>query len=159
MDNLNANEDELDSNIPEKLRKEIKERTKGNAHYTEVYRVAKWGIIEEKVFLSTYGELLADILPNDPEKYPMDEIGTYSTSVYTGREPCDKYISCLKRSKRLKKTYLYPVVIKGKTSKGCVELTVNRDKEADPEHIDWWIYDGKRSNVMQDFIIAPQNQE
>ena len=62
MDNLNANEDELDSNIPEKLRKEIKERTKGNAHYTEVYRVAKWGIIEEKVFLSTYGELLADIL-------------------------------------------------------------------------------------------------
>ena len=27
MDNLNANEDELDSNIPEKLRKEIKERT------------------------------------------------------------------------------------------------------------------------------------
>ena len=41
------------------------------------------------------------------------------------------------------------------TLSGCL----NGDKEADPEHIDWWIYDGKRSNVMQDFIIAPQNQE
>lgn len=159
MSDLETCKDELDGNIPEELRKEIKERTKENEHYTEVYRVAKWGRIEDKVFLSTYEEILADILPDDEAKYPKNEIGTYSTSVYTERGKCDKYIKCLKGSKRLKKVYPYPVVIKGRTSNGCVELTINRNKEAEPEHIDWWIYDGKRSEVMQDFILAPQIQE
>lgn len=146
---------ELESNIPKNLCSCIIEQTKGNIHYNNVYRVAKWGIVEERVFLNTYGEIQTGYIEDNEEKYPRNEIGTYSTSVYTERKNCDKFISLLKRSVRLRKLYPYPVVIRGKTSNGLVQKTIERIPEyLDPTHVDWWIFCGKKEVVLNDFVLC-----
>lgn len=83
----------LEDNIPEELCYDIVEQARGNEHYSCVYRVAKWGKIEERAFLNTYGEIQEGYIPDDDGKYPKDNIGTYSTSVYTERKNCDKFIN------------------------------------------------------------------
>lgn len=47
----------LEDNMPEELCYDIIEWARGNEHYSCVYRVAKWGKIEESAFLNTYGEI------------------------------------------------------------------------------------------------------
>ena len=47
----------LEDNRPEELSYDIIEWARGNEHYSCVYRVAKWGKIEESAFLNTYGEI------------------------------------------------------------------------------------------------------
>lgn len=86
----------LEDNIPKKIQHAIIEQAKGNKHFDRVYRVAKWGKIEDKAFLSTFGEIQEGYLPEDDKKYPKDNVGTYSTSVYTERKNCDKFINMLK---------------------------------------------------------------
>lgn len=90
---------------------------------------AKWGKIEERAFLNTYGEIQEGYIPDDDGKYPKDNIGTYSTSVYTERKNCDKFINMLKKSVRLRKVYPFPVIIVGNTSNGLVQRTADRDSE------------------------------
>lgn len=144
----------LESNIPIDLQNEIKNQANGNEHFSEVYRVAKWGKIEERTFLSTFSEIQCGYI-EDSERYAKDEIGTYSTSVYTDRKNCDKFIKLLKRGRRLRLKYPYPVIIKGKTSMGYVQKTKDRILDYnDDTHIDWWIFKDKRTVVMADFCVC-----
>lgn len=146
---------QFEDNIPKDLYSNIINQAQNNEHINNVYRVAKWGRIEEKVFLNTYGEIQYGYIPDDDSKYPKNNIGTYSTSVYTERKNCDKFINMLKRSVRLRKLYPYPVVIKGKTSNGLIQKTVDRIPDyIDPTHVDWWLFSGKRKVVLKDFIIC-----
>lgn len=145
---------ELENNIPKSICDEIIRQANGNLHISDVYRVAKWGKIEEKVFLNTYGEIEQGYIEDSETKYPKNEIGTYSTSVYTERKSCDKFIKILKRGVRLRKLYPYPVVLKGKTSNGLVQRTIDRIPDCDPTHIDWWLYYGKKEIVMNDFVLC-----
>lgn len=149
---------QLEPNIPKSMYEEIIKQAKGNKHYNTIYRVAKWGQIEEKVFLNTYGEIQENIIPDNEERYPKDEIGTYSISVYTERTSCDKFIKMLKKSKRLKQIYPYPIIIKGKTSNGFVQKTKERkDSYDDPTHIDWWLFAQKKNIVLKDFEKVNDN--
>lgn len=158
-ENKNMNEDltegiELESNIPKNICNEIINQAKENEHINDVYRVAKWGKIEEKTFLNTYGEIELGYIEDNEEKYPKNEIGTYSTSVYTERKNCDKFIKMLKRSVRLRELYPYPVVIKGKTSNGLVQKTIERIPNYDPTHVDWWLFCGRKEIVLTDFALC-----
>lgn len=146
---------ELEENIPEFICDEIVKQASNNLHFEEVYRVAKWGKIEEKAFLSTYGEIEEGYIPDNDERYPKEKIGTYSTSVYTEKSCCDKYINLLKRSVRLRTIYPFPVVLKGKTSNGLVQKTVERIVNyTEPAHVDWWIFKGKKGTILNDFILC-----
>jgi len=145
----------LNKNIPDDCKKQIREAAEGNKHYDCVYRVAKWGKIEERAFLSTFEEIQEGYIEDDEMRYPKKEIGTYSTSVYTQRKNCDKYIRLLKRKLRLREMYPYPVVVQGKTSNGMVQKTVERDEGyLDDTHVDWWIYNDRKSVVLKDFSIV-----
>ncbi len=145
---------QLEDYIPKELKKQIEIQAIGNRHFEEVYRVAKWGKLEERVFLSTYAEILEGYIENG-EKFDKSDIGTYSTSVYTERRNCDKFINLLKRKRRLRKLYPYPIVIKGKTSCGCVQKTSDRNEEyEDTSHVDWWIYKDKKAIAMKNFTIC-----
>lgn len=147
--------EKLASNIPEDCKDQIRNNAQQNGHYDCVYRVAKWGKIEERAFFSTFDEIEQGYIEDNDEKYPKNEIGTYSTSVYTERKNCDKYISLLKKSVRLRRMYPYPVVLQGKTSNGMVQRTVERREDyPDDTHVDWWIYDGRRELVLSDFSIV-----
>lgn len=145
----------LEDNIPEELCYDIVEQARGNEHYSCVYRVAKWGKIEERAFLNTYGEIQEGYILDDDGKYPKDNIGTYSTSVYTERKNCDKFINMLKKSVRLRKVYPFPVIIVGNTSNGLVQRTADRDVNyPDPTHVDWWLFSGKKGTVLSNFVLC-----
>lgn len=142
----------IDEYIPDDLCEEIMTQAGKNEHFSEVYRVAKWGKIEERALLSTYGEIKMGYIEDNDEKYPKNEVGTYSVSVYSDRTSCDKFIKLLKRGRRLRTLFPYPIVIKGRTSNGFVQRTKDRDVSyADSTHIDWWLFEGKRKDVLQDF--------
>lgn len=144
---------ELEDNIPTGLQGDILKQATECSHFERVFRVAKWGEIEERVFLNTYGEIQAGYIGDNEEKYPKDDIGTYSTSVYTERKNCDKFINLLKNSVRLRKTYPYPIVIQGRTSRGLVQRTIERvPSYSDSTHIDWWLFRGQKSIVLGDFV-------
>lgn len=142
----------LEKIIPEELHQEINEQAKDNPHFDMVYRVAKWGKIENRVFYSTFKEITERIIPDNETKYPKNEIGTYSTSVYLGPGTCRKYINLLGR--RLREIYPCPIIIKGNTSNGMVQRSADRIPDyPDKEHVDWWIYDGQIENVIGDFTL------
>lgn len=148
---------QLNENIPEICKKQILKIGEQNRQYTCVYRVAKTGEIAERAFLSTYDEIEKGYIPDDDEKYPKDKIGTYSTSVYTDRKMCDKFIHILKRGVRLRKTYPHPEILMGKTSNGIAQQTCMRESGYEDEtHVDWWIYKDKKSEVLDDFCIVPR---
>lgn len=85
---------ELSSVIPKNIKEKILKSGASEKHFQQVYRVAKWGKSEEKAFISTYEEILEGIIP---DRYSKEEVGTYSTSVYTSRKNYDKFINCLKK--------------------------------------------------------------
>lgn len=144
---------QLESNIPSEMCKIICEQAANNEHYDKVFRVAKWGQNSDRTFLSTYSEIENKYIPDNEERYPKDNIGTYSTSVYTEVKPCDKFIKSL-RKKTLKKLYPNPLILVGTTSKGLVQRTIDRELDySDPTHIDWWIYRGKMQEVAKDFKV------
>ena len=120
-----------------------------------VYRVSKKGIISIEAFISTYEEILAKELPDFPGRYPRDKVGTYSTSVYLDRGPCDKFINCLKKGVVTRKKYPYPIVMEGKTSNGLAQRTIDREPDhEDPYHVDWWIFEGENELVVPNFFEA-----
>ncbi|EOT23508.1 hypothetical protein C805_03172 [Eubacterium sp. 14-2] len=146
---------ELSSVIPENIRKKIWESGAGEEHFQQVYRVAKWGKLEEKAFVSTYEEILQGWIP---DRYSKEEVGTYSTSVYTSRKNCDKFINCLKRSVRLRKEYPHPVLLTGNTSHGLVQRTAERVSDnSDSTHIDWWIFEGAIKKAVRNFRICEES--
>ena len=146
---------ELSSVIPENIRKKIWESGAGEEHFQQVYRVAKWGKLEEKAFVSTYEEILQGWIP---DRYSKEEVGTYSTSVYTSRKNCDKFINCLKRSVRLRKEYPYPVLLTGNTSHGLVQRMAERVSDnSDSTHIDWWIFEGALKKAVRNFRICEES--
>ena len=153
MDNIaNANIN-LEGYIPKDLCKIIAEEAATNEHFDNVYRVAKWGKIEERAFLSTYGEVLEGYIPEDEERRPKNDIGTYSISVYTERKSCDKFINMLKG--KLRKKYPCPIVIRGKTSNGFVQRTIERKPNyPNPTHVDWWLFKDKREVILKDFVLC-----
>lgn len=147
----------LQQNIPVNLQKSIIEQTENNSHFDKVYRVAKWGFGDPRTFISTYSEIQQNLIPDSDAKYPKDKIGTYSTSFYTSKSPCNKFIAFLK--KRLKKFYPNPVILIGKTSDGLVQRTIERDSNhPEANHVDWWIYDGKEDYVTINFSLAEEEE-
>lgn len=129
------------------LKIKIQEQADKQKHFPLVFRVAKWGKIEEKAFYSTMKEVDEGILP---DKYDRNDIGSYSTSVYITPDSCRKYIRFLKG--RIRKLYPCPMIIQGKTSGGLVQKTQDRNpKYEDLNHIDWWIFQDMECVVMQNF--------
>ena len=114
----------------------------------KVYRVAKFGMINEETFFNTFVEHKTENrLEQLKRKYGLDNIGTYSTSCYSTKESPDKYLKLLKE--RLRKKYPCPIIIEGKTVCGLSQLTIERDSNyLDNTHIDWWIYNKKCSIDM-----------
>lgn len=149
---------QLNSLIPLNVRQKIVAYGGREEHWKTVYRVAKWGKLEEKAFFSTYEEIQAGLMPDNPIRYPLNEVGTYSTSVYTDKKSCKKFINLLKG--RLRKIYPCPMIICGSTSHGLLQRTIERESDyMDPTHIDWWIYEGKRIEVLKDFKLCGQKEE
>lgn len=148
---------ELNRNIPEEIQKQIFEYGASEKVVQPVYRVAKRGKLDDEAFLSTYEEIISGQLPDNNDKYPRDQVGTYSTSVYTSDVPCKKFIRCLKKSVRLRKKYPYPVILKGKTRYGLTQLTCEREKNyPDKFYVDWWIYDGMNGKVVEDYVVLEE---
>lgn len=96
---------------------------------------------------STYEEIQAGILPDNGMRYPKDKVGTYSTSVYLDKKPCEKFVKCLK-----KKIYPHPIILQGRTTNGLVQRTIEREKDySDKLHVDWWIFEGEVEKVFENF--------
>ena len=95
----------------------------------------------------TYEEIQAGILPDNGMRYPKDKVGTYSTSVYLDKKPCEKFVKCLK-----KKIYPHPIILQGRTTNGLVKRTIEREKDySDKLHVDWWIFEGEVEKVFENF--------
>ena len=94
-----------------------------------------------------YEEIQAGILPDNGMRYPKDKVGTYSTSVYLDKKPCEKFVKCLK-----KKIYPHPIILQGRTTNGLVQRTIEREKDySDKLHVDWWIFEGEVEKVFENF--------
>ena len=77
----------------------------------------------------------------------QDKVGTYSTSVYLDKKPCEKFVKCLK-----KKIYPHPIILQGRTTNGLVQRTIEREKDySDKLHVDWWIFEGEVEKVFENF--------
>ena len=82
----------------------------------------------------------------------LNDPGTYSTSVYLTASPCKKFVKFLARKYRDK--YPSPTVLVGMidTSDGRAQRTIERIPEYDdPNHVDWWIYADKESEIAKRF--------
>ncbi len=133
--------------IPPELVEEIYKN--GKEHNDQhVYRVAKYGIINEIAFLGTYEECIYEKREN---RYNINEIGTYSTSCYITPKMPQKFLCNLKR-KHFKK-FPHPIIIHGNTICGLSQLTIERDSSSNEEHIDWWIYKDSFQKLQETFEV------
>lgn len=133
--------------IPDNIKKDIRECGAKEEIKEPVYRVAKMGTIDKVAFYSTYEEIQAGILPDNGMRYPKDKVGTYSTSVYLDKKPCEKFVKCLK-----KKIYPQPIILQGRTTNGLVQRTIERESDYfDELHVDWWIFEGEVEKVFENF--------
>lgn len=139
---------ELSMCIREDLKAEIIRQGTENFDQS-VYRVSKWGTIEEKTFLNTCEEIQYETRKC---KENRSEIGTFSTSCYTTLKRPKKFVKLLK--KKLQELYPCPKVIVGHTLGGLSQQTILRIKDyPEKEHIDWWIYKDQIELVINDFKI------
>ena len=80
-------------------------------------------------------------------RYPNDKVGTYSTSVYLDKKPCEKFVKCLK-----KKIYQHPIILHGRTTNGFVQIAIEREKDySDKLYVDWWIFEGEAEKIFENF--------
>lgn len=84
----------LSNYIPPKLIDEIWANGKENSNQ-HVYRVAKYGTINEVTFMGSYEECLYEKREFKEDK---TEIGSYSTSCYITPKYPQKFLKCLKKS-------------------------------------------------------------
>ena len=127
--------------IPEELQRKIIE-VAAEKKYEPVYRVDKEGILSDNFLKSSYEEF--------PDRFPSNEVGTYSTSVYDVPAPCIRYIKSLKG--KLRKKYPSPKIMVGSTVLGMTARTIEYKKDyEDKNHIDWWIYQGEEKNAIRYF--------
>lgn len=104
----------------------------------EVYRVCKWGVIDDRTFLSTFEEIEQKLIP--PKKRNIDDPGLYSTSCNMEREEAEQFLAICNQ--------YHPegIIIKGNTipSEGVSQLTRERNPRDKSTHVDWWIYKDAR---------------
>jgi hypothetical protein len=141
---------ELQDYIPATLKARIQIVASEHA-YCPVYRVDKEGLQKASFLLSTYEEFSPKYpLEVFSEKYPPDDISTYSTSVYDSPKSCERFIKSLKGE--LRKIYPSPLIMVGQTSHGLVVHTADYNPEyKDKTHIDWWIYKGQAEDALTNF--------
>lgn len=145
-------EDMFAANIPSDICKKIDEIENSAPIKEDVYRVSKTGTISEQTFDNSFAEVLKGTTSARNKDY--SEVGTYSTSFYLSPEPCDRWKSFLAKKYR----YPNPLVIKGHidASMGKYQHTVERLKDADPLHIDMWIYEDMIQAVIDEFEIIEE---
>ncbi len=119
-----------------------------------VYRVSKSGNIDEQTFENTFAEVLKGTTSSRNKDY--DDVGTYSTSFYLTPEPCIKWKLFL--AEKYRKRYPSPCVIQGciDASDGKFQRTIERLNNANPLHIDMWIYEDKVETLVGEFITLEE---
>lgn len=139
---------EYAANIPIDIIKKIDEIRCSEPIQEDVYRVSKYGLIDEVTFDNTFAEVLKGTTSRNKD---FDDVSTYSTSFYLVPEPCYQRVSFLAR--RFKKKYPKPCVISGRidATMGKYQRTIERIKNYDPDHVDMWIYDGREQRVIDSF--------
>jgi hypothetical protein len=136
----------LQDNIPDNLKGIIINNT--SEHEYIVYRIARTGIIEESTFDSTYTDIEKGT--NTNKIYNMLDIGTYATSCFTDYYAClDKLQYYKRRGKRR--------IIKGLSKFGLCQKTIERSKNAEASHVDWWIYKNCEINLIEWFQHMEEN--
>ena len=114
-----------------------------------VYRVTKSGRKDEEAFDNTYTEMLKGTTRNN---WNLNELGTYSTSVYLVPGPCEKMIKML--AKRHRDKYPSPGILTGNIllTDGRAQRTQERIADYDdPDHVDWWIFCGNEAAIADRF--------
>ena len=115
----------------------------------KVYRVSKSGKKDGETFFNTYSEILNGTTGKNKD---LNDPGTYSTSVYLVSGPCEKFVKFL--AKKYRDKYPSPAVIVGniEPDDGRAQRTIERlPHYDDPNHVDWWIYAGKESEIAERF--------
>ena len=147
------NNTRLQNFIPIELQEQIRKIATDDV-MSPVYRVDKTGKGEVAFLDTTYEEMLANPYIR---RYPLDKIGTYSTSVYDEPSKCENFIASM--GKRVREKYPHPVIRCGKTSNGLAIHTTEYDKTyEDKSHIDWWIYEGEKEKTLPDFLRIWKNE-
>ncbi len=102
----------------------------------EVYRVIKSGTIHRNDFLSTYEEVILNLIPK-PKNYDERDPGTYSTSCYMDSKEIEYFL------KLIMKHHPPAVIAQGKTEVKCgpSQITKERNPAKKDTHVDWWIFE------------------
>lgn len=126
------------------LPKQAKEENKS------VYRVIKFGEIDENSFISTYEEIQRKLIP--PKKHlDLNNPGIYSTSCNMEYSEARNMLDIFMRH------YPKPFIAKGETEKTCGPSQLTSEREARKDtHVDWWIY--KNTNP-EDYFKKVENDE
>ena len=149
---------ELQDYIPQKLKEQINNVASENKFFP-VYRVDKKGTKETTFLISTYEEF-HDVYPKEKfdERYPEDDIGTYSTSVYDAPDSCERFIKSM--GAKVRCMFPSPKIMVGFTQNGLAVHTVDyKEGYRDKTHIDWWIYKGQIEEAIKGFEEYTKNEK
>lgn len=117
-----------------------------------VYRICKWGQLDQHAFISTYEETLErDGNVNDLD---LDDIGSFSTSCFEREKDAKRMMKLF--TKRNPQAILAHGSIKKET--GLSQKTSER-KPKQKSHIDWWIYKDRITYNDFEKVILERGEE
>lgn len=116
----------------------------------EVYRIAKYGIINRDAFISTYEEIQRKLIP-PRKKLDKNDPSTYSTSCQMELADAEYLLTIFMRHKP------DAIITKGATEPSCgvSQITSERTRQNN-SHVDWWIY--KDASPYKYFSEVNQNE-
>ena len=130
----------------------------GKEEYIKVYRIAKKGIINEDVFLSSYEERKRGLIEGysiaDYSEAELQDVSTYSTSCFLNYKKAQKSLKFFMKHNPPAK------LIEGRTIYGLVQKTYERTHEPNQKyHLDWWIYQGCLNKLIAEFNFCNKEGE
>ena len=143
------------STIPTLVQEDILSKGTENS-FCHVYRVAKYGELNEVTFLNSFEE---SIYENRKPKIDISNIvGSFSTSCYLSIFVPKKFMNFLKA--RYRKKYPKVQIIEGYTVCGLSQLTCERIPDyPEKDHVDWWIYKDSLNEVANRFTFIEDGGE
>ena len=109
-------------------------RSGGTFTALRVYRVAKYGVMDPKSYLSTFQEKQCCQLRYPSQKKQDKSLSSYSTSCHIEKEKMQQY--CLVSMRSCPQA----IVIEGKTAPECGPSRLNPISG----HVDWWLFKDAR---------------
>ena len=115
-----------------------------------VYRICKYGKLDEMAFLSTFEETVRKLRKG---KLIENDVGSYSTSCHQDIKDSQRLLKFTLR-RPFPKAFIAKGVIK--EEKGLVQLTSERNSNCSDSHVDWWIYANAQPHL--DFKVVDDDE-